>query len=170
MKKLALIVILLAFLAVPALANDYGLPGTAPWARGDADSTYQHWQFSSATSTIPESQGTNANLYGDPTFEFEVPSNWGWNPSMPGPDGTNNVSAWTLQTESGTGTIILHIPNNPETNLIKYIFLQITSTKSPSSATPVAVAAAVDLIQVAHGLRAFRHGRKPTGGTPIIMV
>ncbi len=135
MKKLMLIVIMTFFLGVPALANDYGLPESAPWDRGDADSTYQHWQFSSVTSNAPESD-PNANPYGEPTFEFEVPTNWGWNPAMPGPDGPN-VTAWTLQTESGTGTIILHVPNNPETNLIKYIYLQMTSTKAPSSVTPV---------------------------------
>ena len=103
--------------------------------RGDPGSTYQHWQFTNVTSNTPE---TNNNPYGDPSFEFEEPGNWGWNPAMPGPDGPN-VSAWTLQTESGTGTIILHVPNKPDPNEIKYIFLQMTSTKAPSpgGVTPV---------------------------------
>ena len=129
--------IVVMFVAVPALAKDYGLPGTAPepWNRGDPGSTYQHWQFSSPTSNTPDDYN---NPYGDsPTFEFESPSNWGWNSSMPGPDGgTSTVSAWTLQTESGTGTVILHVPNNPDPNEIKYIYLQITSTKFPT-VTPV---------------------------------
>ena len=56
---------------------------------------------------------------------------------MPGPDESSTVSGWTLGTTSGTGTIILHVPNNPDPNEIKYIYLQITSTKAPSSVTPV---------------------------------
>ena len=124
--------IVVMFVAVPAVAKDYGLPDSAPWNRGYPGSTYQHWQFSSSTSNTPDDYN---NPYGDPSFEFESPSNWGWNPSMPGPDGPD-VSAWTLGTESGTGTLILHVPNNPDPNEIKYIFLQITSTKFPT-VTPV---------------------------------
>ncbi len=133
MRKLILIVIMMAISVVPGFAKDYGLPGTAPWNRGDAASTYQHWEFSTDTGITPE---TYVNPYGEPTFEFEVPTNWGWTPATPGPDGPD-VTAWTNTSTGGTGTIILHVPNNPDDNLIKFIYLQITSTKAPSSATPV---------------------------------
>lgn len=125
-------VILLAFVASPAaFAEDIWGDQIPGWTRGDPGSTFQHWQFGDQNSNSPESC---QNEYGSPTFEFESSSQWHWD-NLPGPQGQEiPVSVWfTLD----TGTMIFHVPNRPELNEIKKIFVQITSTKGPSSVTAV---------------------------------
>ena len=100
-------------------------PGT--WTRGDPGSTWQHWTF--VDSVYPGAY-PQQNEYGEPYFEFELPPAWD-HVTVSGPHG-DSVSAW-----SGLhgGTMIFHIPNRPEPDEIKYIFVQVTSTKAPTNVT-----------------------------------
>jgi len=85
------------------------------------------------------------NEYGQPQFEFENPQVWRHVFGLPPLDPTFGVpvSGWQcLLPTTEIGTIILHIPNRPDPNEEKLIFLQITSSKGPSGVTALGFGAA----------------------------
>lgn len=136
MKKLALLFIFaVVACATPARAIDYwgGPPG---WDRGEPGSTYQKFDMSTPIAGLNPAN-VNENPFGIPYIEME--GNWEW-AIVDGPTPGETVDAWHSEGDGmggGSSVLRLIIPNAPEPNPIKKIFVQITSTKAPSSVTPV---------------------------------
>jgi hypothetical protein len=121
---------LVLLLALPVLAVDYwGGPPPDTWTRGAPGSTFEHWDFTSEVLFEPE---VFDNPYGIP---FSDPiGGWEWWPEWECPpelSPTGFVDGWHCIDPAG-GTLVLNIPNQPDPNGVKFLFIQITSTKFPS--------------------------------------
>jgi len=128
-------VILLALSSPAAFADDvWGGPPEGQWLRGDPGSTWQHWNFRDPAVPDP-CEGENE--YGDPGFLVEEASTWEWVSGLDPLDPPGEpIDGLQFNGPTGsTGTIIFHVPNRPELNEIKKIFVQVTSSKSPSGVT-----------------------------------
>jgi len=117
--------------AIPAVARDYGpLDG---WDRTAPYSTYQHWEFTNPDNALPEEFH---NPFGEP-YAVPAEGEWQWSDEWPCPPGIEDIpgagvcSGWHCSDQGG-GKFVIRIPNQPEPNLYKRIFLQITSSKAPS--------------------------------------
>ncbi|MBN2578899.1 MAG: PEP-CTERM sorting domain-containing protein [Pirellulales bacterium] len=127
----------LAIVAAPAtFAEDYwGGPPEGTWERGDPGTTWQNWHL--CVNTLPDTPDEGNNPYGTPFFEitsgtFEWANNWECPPEL----GGFGEDGWHC-TQEGGGVVSVWIPNTPDPLRIKKMFVQITSTKAPSSVTPV---------------------------------
>jgi len=128
MKKVLLAVCVLMAVAGVARALDHW---PAPWEENPADpqwaggvTTAQAWEFSDNAFDPNYVQ----NEFGDPAIVIagaEYPS---W--VLP-PEGDGEIATWHINDAAG-GIVCLIIPNNPDENQRKVMWLQITSTKAPS--------------------------------------
>jgi len=130
-KSLYLGAIVLLCFAPLAMAVDYwGGPPPETWNRHDPGSTFQHWHF--ATGMECSTPELFDNPHGCPIAEIDDLTGWEYGdweapPEMGGPI----VSGWHA-IAAGGGSITLTIPNTPDPNAIKYLFIQLTSSKAPS--------------------------------------
>lgn len=137
MKKVTMLSLLLLIVcAQPALAIDvWG--GSPEWTRGEPGSTYQKFDMSTPIGG-QNPANINENPFGGATIEME--GIWEWD-IIPGPAGDGStVDAWHSMgdgMEGGTSILKITVPNAQSPNPIKKIFLQITSTKGPTSITTV---------------------------------
>ncbi len=132
MKKLALLMAaLLVFCGARVLAVDYwGGPPPGTWLRGDVGTTYQHWDFAGGTMDYPDEWD---NPFGTPFIET-VTGLWAWDtqwecPTEMDPDGF--VDGWHCTSPEG-GAIDIWVPNSEDPDGMKFIFVQVTSSKAPS--------------------------------------
>lgn len=100
-----------AVIVVVALSGVAQANLVPPW-RGEAGSTLQGWNFGSSIIT-PQPQML-LNPYGDPLLKVTPAGNW-----ISEIDGRQGV--WPL-----SGEIDVYIPNLPEPNPLKYIWVQVT--------------------------------------------
>ena len=133
MKKTLIILVALAFMTAPAMAKDLGpLEG---WDRAAPNSTFEHWDFNMPDMpSFPDAGLWNPN--GEPFAELD-PTGWEWSEAWECPPELNPngfVSGWHCTNPDG-GEITLTIPNTPDKNMEKRMFIQITSTKVPSDVT-----------------------------------
>ena len=131
MRKLFTLFALVAlFCAGTAGAMDvWGGPPEGTWQRGEPGSTFELFDFDLPEYGPPE---VFDNPFGVPTWDiFCGTFEWGeWEaPIELGPNGF--VTGWHCTDPAG-GAIVLHIPNQPDPNQLKAIFIQMTSTKFPS--------------------------------------
>jgi hypothetical protein len=123
--------------ATPASAEDvWGGPPDGWWDRGDSGSTYQLWDFE--TSMTPAYPTEQDNSCGEGYADFDL-TGWVWAPDWECPedlDPSGTLDGWHCTSEP-TGFVIITIPNTLDPDGIKWIFMQITSSKAPSSVTPV---------------------------------
>ncbi len=128
-----LTVLLLVMVGATALAVDYWQgPPPDTWNRGDFGTTVQRWVFESTALGPPESY---SNPYGEPVAEVTYGSfEWGVWDCSPELDPDGFVTGWHCNGDEG-GVIVLHIPNTEIVDSIKWIFIQITSSKAPGSVT-----------------------------------
>jgi hypothetical protein len=131
---LAVSVALLLIGSSVALGKDLGpLDG---WQRYTDNTTFAHWNLHDAGSPFPDELW---NPNGEPWMEF-TEGLWEWSDGWPCPPdledgpGTGTCDGWHC-TSPGGGKITLTIPNDPNQREMKRIFLQLTSTKSPSGVT-----------------------------------
>ncbi len=138
MKKIAFMLVVLA-LCAPGLAKDYGpLDG---WDRAamQPNYTFQHWEFDSPPmGPIVEPENLWNPNGPPPTIMFEGmwewSDNWECPPGLEDGQGTGTLNGWHANDEvGGFSTLLITIPNTPDANPIKEIFLQITSSKGPST-------------------------------------
>ena len=132
MKKTLTLLVVLAFVAAPAMAKDLGpLEG---WDRTAPNSTFEHWDFTMPDMpSLPDAGLWNPN--GEPVAEI-IAGDWEWSEweCPPELDSSGMVSGWHCTNPDG-GEITLTIPNTPDKNMEKRMFIQVTSTKSPSDVT-----------------------------------
>ncbi len=132
MKKLTMIALIL-LIAVPAFAIDYfhgPPPGT--WNRGDAGTTFEHWNFETPVPDGPPE--IFENPYGIPGFTLGEGFEYGEYECPPELDPSGFVHGWHCANPDG-GSIVLGIPNTEYLDGEKKIFIQITSSKGPTSVT-----------------------------------
>jgi hypothetical protein len=123
-KRLSTIALVLALFAPMVLAKDYWYSWTnRPWQRGDPGTTYQMWEFTQDPGPTPT---FNGNPYGTPTVVVEG----NWPDNVLGPDGTV-IPTWHISGADG-GSVTLTIPNTPNPNWMKQVFVQITADKGSS--------------------------------------
>jgi len=134
--KIAIVLLSILVFAVPAASVEV-FPGPPDngitWARGENGTTYQHWTFPDGNLPAYPDPGMMENEYGEPRIEFTLGS-WEWQPLWPCPtsmDPSGGVSGWHCTSPTG-GEITITIPNNNTQNDQKLIFMQLTSSKSPS--------------------------------------
>lgn len=136
-KRTFLTALLVLLVALPALAVDYwGGPPQGAWTRGDPSSTFQHWNFETPALPLPD---VWQNPYGDPFLDFLPPGGWEYGEQWECPielDPRGFVSGWHCIAPEG-GTVVLTIPNTEAIDGEKLIFLQITSSKAPTSVSAV---------------------------------
>jgi len=103
-------------------------PENGGWDRGEPGSTYQKFDMSTPIAG-PNPANVNENPFGAPTIEMD--GLWEWD-VVPGPDGGDTtVNAWHCAEPDG-GKLRIRVPNDPQQNPIKKIYMQITTTKHPS--------------------------------------
>lgn len=130
-----LAVVLLLATATGSVAHDFWDNWAGkPWQRGEPGTTYQLWEFSESPGPQPI---IVHNPYGVPQLTVQI----GQYPDVvDGPDG-QPIPTWHLGEivvgADGTiqeipGTFDVFIPNNPEPNALKLIYVQITSDKGTS--------------------------------------
>ena len=134
MKKLWLTVIMACLLAGMVSAQSTGLETDVlpPSWRGDANTTLQGWSFS--TNNNPADLDYLMNPYGSPTAQVFTPDTMFpkqtyWLSDHEGHDGV-----WRLY---GDNYMLLTIPNNPDENLFKEIWLQMTWSASELNRPPL---------------------------------
>lgn len=133
MKKMLLIAMAL-LIALPAFAVDYWEgPPQGAWNRGEPGTTFEHWTFDEPMPAGPPAEFFNP--YGLPMFELMGDFEYGeWEcPVELDPRGF--VNGWHCINPEG-GIIELIIPNTEFIDGEKTIFMQITSSKGPTSVTP----------------------------------
>lgn len=133
--RMLLPLLALILLTAPSLAVDYwGGPPPDAWPRLAADATFQHWDFVQPVLPLPD---VWENPFGAPALEFLPPTGWEYDPAWECPpelDPTGFVDGWHCLEPTG-GSVVITIPNQERPNNAKYIFLQLTSSKAPSSVT-----------------------------------
>jgi hypothetical protein len=135
----------LTVLTSAAQARDVKDP---PWDLTAPNQTSQAWEFTTDPGPLPYLPTIDENPYG--IADMDVVSGT-WPDPVPGPDGTI-IDTIHIGPEGG---ITIHIPNNPEPNLQKQIFWQITSDKSPGAPT-----------SNPPGTNSFPYPNTPWPGTP----
>lgn len=138
MRKWTMMLVAAALLLTvsPLAAKDVWMgPPDGWWMRGDQGTTWAHWDFQTMDTVsypidglIPFESPT-AELVGD----WEWSDGWECPPEL---DDSGFVDGWHCYGPDG-GTIVLHLPNFPDPNQIKMIFIQITSSKAPSDVNVV---------------------------------
>ena len=131
LRHLVLVAIVCLSVASVSMAKDAwgGPPG---WVRGEPGSTYQKFDMSTPIQG-PNPPNVNENPFGEPSLEI-LEGVWEWD-IVPGPDGGDStVDAWHCASETG-GKLKVRVPNDPQQNPIKKIYIQMTSTKHPSGVT-----------------------------------
>lgn len=135
MRTWSMLLLVLVLAATPVLAVDYWQgPPQGTWNRGDAGTTFEHWDFNNPN--IPLIPDGWSNPYGEPWGEF-VPGPWTWGSDWPCPPSVNPsgfVTGWHCSYPGG-GAVTLTIPNDSRPSANKYIFVQVTSTQSPTGVT-----------------------------------
>ncbi len=135
MRTLTVLTAMAALLAIqPVLAEDIWDP---PWVENPSDpqwsggfTTHQVWEFDENS----ESPVILENPFTSPTRQPYVQvSNGAYPDPVPGPDGTTEINTWHIG--PGGGTVTIWVPNNPDPNWLKVIFIQITSDKGQSDPT-----------------------------------
>lgn len=114
-----------------ALASDvWGGPPDGTWNRYDEGTTYEHWNFLDPLWTEPDEW---FNPYDVPYADVPVGFEWGQWEAAPGidPDGDGLVEGWHCFDPLG-GTITLTIPNSEDPEGVKWIYMQVTSSKKPT--------------------------------------
>jgi hypothetical protein len=135
MKKLVLVIVLVALLAIPVLANPtpgYITGGLMTWSRGDSGTTWQEWGFDTAAN--PATPENSYNPYGTPEAEISATDpSFGWLNTV------NRQGVWSgdpLQVK-------LFIPNSAIRNPYKDIWLEMeylhTVTDGVIIVTPIPV-------------------------------
>jgi hypothetical protein len=132
MKKLTMIALAL-LIAVPAFAVDYYQgPPPGSWQRGEVGTTFEHWTFDNPNPDgVPEFFD---NPFGLPTSELGNGFEYGEWECPPELDPRGYVNGWHCMNPDGS-SITLRIPNTEFVDGAKTIFIQITSSKSPTSVT-----------------------------------
>jgi hypothetical protein len=110
MRCLSVVVPFLLVVAGPALADDLYPP---PW-RGEPGSTWALWEFMDPSPNPPPDMGFNP--YGDPTTQIYPGVGQEWWAELNG-----RVGVWPL-----SGEAWFDIPNAPEPNPSKEIYIQLT--------------------------------------------
>ena len=132
-QRIAVMTWLLALvtLAGTALAIDYwGGPPPDKWTRGEPGTTMQHWMFTTDEMGPPE---VYDNPFGVPWVTIETGNfEWGEWPCPTQMDPRGFIEGIHCNSPEG-GSLVLHIPNSPDFNIEKTIFLQITSSKAPQN-------------------------------------
>lgn len=154
MRKSILTVAGLCLLVSVAQGLDYwgGPPG---WQRGEPGSTYQKFDMSTPLVGGVDPADLDENDFGEPTIERV--GIWEW-AVVEGPGGEGTVDAWHCADPEG-GKLVLRIPNDPQNNPLKKIYLQVTSTKSIPSISAMG--------GTSSGSGGFTSGTFPTGRGPI---
>ena len=134
---IAVVVCLTTFISTGSAKDEWGgppAPENGGWIRGEPGSTYQKFDMSTPIQG-PNPANINENPFGEPTIEiFEGEWEWG---IVPGPDGgETTVDAWHCMSPDG-GKLKIRVPNDPQNNPLKKIYIQITTTKYPSGVTVV---------------------------------
>jgi hypothetical protein len=94
----------------------------APWWRGAPRTTYQAWY--PLTAEMYDLATVDSNEYGMPYAYAEGTfTGWVFTNGAPGPDGTPLQAAWFNQQ---SGSIVLQLPNAPESVDDKLFWIQIT--------------------------------------------
>jgi hypothetical protein len=119
----AFLLVVLSVLVPAALGRDINDP---PWDASLPNQTSQAWEFTDLTFPYqPFAPVTFSNDYGEPTITTTTVT---WPDIVPGPEG---IEIPTLHIDE-PGGLTIWIPNNPDPNLEKLIFWQVTSDKSPT--------------------------------------
>ena len=106
--------IIMATMVAVFCFGSVGFGETLPtWDRGTEATTYQMWGFSTPNS-LPDAPDDYYNPHGTPLLEVAAQSNWL-------ADVNGHTGVWQLLTE-----IDMYIPNWPELNPEKEIWIQIT--------------------------------------------
>jgi hypothetical protein len=131
--SLSLAALLVLVLASAAGAVDvWGGPPPDTWSRGQDGSTFQHWMFDTIDQLLPEVWD---NPYGDPLAELsEGPWTYGAWECPEDIDPSGMCQGYHIENPGG-GSVGLSIPNSPDPEGVKWIFVQVTSSKAPSSVT-----------------------------------
>ena len=143
MKKVILVLTMTVILAGPVLARDLWDP---PWDMSLPNQTYQAWEFTQDPGPFPT---IDENPYGIAEL---VDYNGTWPDVVEGPDGQ---LIQTLHIDE-PGGLSIWVPNNPDPNLRKLIFWQVTSDKSPTptgsppTTTPPGASLPTGLPQIQH--------------------
>lgn len=124
------VVLLLALAAAPAQAEDVYGPDIL--FRGDANTTFQHWEFTTDQMTDIEPENY-VNPYGTPTADIigdnvEWADDWDAPPELNPPEDPFPGFHFP---EGGTGIFLLF--NDPEPRPKKVIIVQATASKEPLS-------------------------------------
>ncbi len=109
-RKLKLLVLCVAVLLAAGSTSFAALELEVPEWRGTEGSTFQQWSFSGPDLNPPPDPGFD-NDYGPPMLSVRP---------MDGADWRPNPGAWPL-----SGQIDVYIPNNPQPNEKKEIWLQV---------------------------------------------
>lgn len=136
-RRAAIVVVVCLSVTSTGWAIDYWggppSPENGGWVRGEPGSTYQKFDMTTPIAG-PNPANINENPFGCPTIEM-YEGEWEWGiVEGPAGDGTT-VDAWHSASEPGGGTLKITIPNDPQDNPIKKIYIQMTTTKSPTSIT-----------------------------------
>jgi hypothetical protein len=126
MKNL-LFISLLLFIVPLGFARDLNDP---PWDLSLPNQTSQAWEFTDVTFPgNPIEPVINENPYGLPYIDLELTTaTYTWPDYVLGPD---EIEIGTLHIDT-PGGLTIWVPNNPDENLKKLIFWQVTSDKSPT--------------------------------------
>jgi len=132
MKKTLILVGAIFTLVLIALQSEAIPWYDPPWDATYPTATYQQWEFSLPDNpALPE---IIDNPYGpgtEPAASLEIMGSDDWRPDWDGPTG-DPVPGWHIDDPAGGG-VWIHIFNEPDPNLWKLIFVQVTSTKAPGN-------------------------------------
>jgi hypothetical protein len=112
-------VVVLSLLPGRCLADDLNPP---PWQRGVSGTTFAQWEFSVLDDVPPAD--IYYNPYGTPMMQIIPVEAW-----LPQWDGRQGV--WPL-----SGTVLATIPNNPDPNPFKDIWIQLTWEANTTTPAP----------------------------------
>ena len=127
MSRIFIVSVLVIGLAGPLAAMDLNDP---PWDMTLPNQTSQAWECCSSSPLVDIEPTVMDNPYGGPDGPLmngafdEI--QW-----ILGPEGSDEIATWHVGEPGG---VDIWIPNNPDPDLYKLIFWQVTSDKSP---TPV---------------------------------
>lgn len=118
MKQTVVLALLLSLMTAAAVAEDIWDP---PWDQMFPTATSQEWDFRYNLTNPIEVR----NPFGMPALEItnglpQIIEDWNGQPIM------------TWHIEEGGGTVAIWIPNNPDPWMVKKLFWQMTSDKSPT--------------------------------------
>ncbi len=120
---LALVTMVAGMVTSSAWADDLTPP---PWSRYQPGTTFEEWEFSTSDPVTSPEPGY-FNPYGEPSAHAYPGTGQNWVDEWGGRQGI-----WPL-----SGTIEATIPNDPEPNPYKDIWVQLTWAKQVESSTPV---------------------------------